>query len=110
VIVTPPSGARTKDAPPPGTIAYISDQDVLRLADELVRPRRENPQLTAAPSVKDLSQVFHIDERTVYYRLDKLKAIDQIRRQIPARRPTINHIADAVAIAYPYLATPRRTL
>jgi predicted component of type VI protein secretion system len=108
VIVATPTGVRTKNAPPRGSIAYISDPVTLQLADELLRPRREDPRSTAAPSVADLSRILHVEERTVYYRLDKLKAIDEIRRQIPSRRASPSQIADAVARAYPYLASPRR--
>jgi predicted component of type VI protein secretion system len=107
IIVSPPTGDRTKDAPPKGTLAYIADPEILRLADELLRPRREDPQVRTAPSVDDLSDVFHVHPRTIYLRLDKLKALDPIRRQISARRAPISQIADAVAVAYPYLARPR---
>jgi predicted component of type VI protein secretion system len=107
IIVASPTGDRTKDAPPKGTLAYITDPEILRLADELLRPRREDTQVGTAPSVEDLSDIFRVHPRTVYLRLDKLKALDPVRRQISAKRPSTSQIADAVAVAYPYLARPR---
>jgi predicted component of type VI protein secretion system len=107
IIVTSLTGDRTKDAPPKGTLAYITDPEILRLADELLRPRREDAQVGTAPSVEDLSVAFGVHPRTIYLRLDKLKALDPVRRQISAKRPSISQIADAVAVGYPYLARPR---
>jgi hypothetical protein len=45
---------------------------------------------------------------TIYYRRDKLIAIPEIRRLIPAERPSMGDLADAVAAVFPHLATPQR--
>jgi FHA domain len=102
IIAKAPSGVRTKD-PTPTDTARIDDPDILKLASALVQRRRDNPLSTSPPSARELGAIFDVERRTIYYRLDKLKAIPEIKRQIPHLGASMSQIADAVALAFPYL-------
>lgn len=103
LVIAAPAGVRTKDAPPRGAWPRLNDEDLLKLAVALLKPRRENPSRTTAPSAHDLAEHFHVERRTVYYWLEKLRTIPEVARHIARDRPSMTETADAVALAFPYL-------
>jgi predicted component of type VI protein secretion system len=109
VVAAAPRGIRTKDASPTKSTDYIDDPELSALAYAMLEPRRHLPGSHVVPSVDDLALALGVDPRTIYRRLEKLRAIDKIGRHLPGRRPSPAHIADAIAVAYPYLAVPERS-
>jgi predicted component of type VI protein secretion system len=113
VLVAAPGGVRTADAPPPKSRFHIDDPVLAELAHALLEPRRRRPGSQAVASAQELAERFAVNKRTIYRRLEKLGAIDQIGRHLPAgrnppRQPSPTQYADAIAIAFPLLAIPGR--
>ena len=110
VIAPPPKGSRTRDPPHPSDM-FIVDDDLLQLADALLEPRRWTPGGLSPPPYHELCERLHISSTALYARAERLRALDAVRRHLPAAsRTSLPQLADAVAIAYPHLARSRSTI
>lgn len=111
IVRAQPSGERTRE--PDGSLrrpaAILADDELLKVADALLRPRREQPGSARVPSAQDLAQELSYSERTIYNRLERLAGMDAVARHLGKER-RIADIADAVMHAFPYLAVPRRDI
>ena len=89
-------------------IDYLVDTSLHRLADALLRPRREHPGSDLVVSASQLAEDLGWEIDAVQARLDELKAEISVARHLPhGRRLEMRQLADAVAQAFPYLAAPR---
>jgi hypothetical protein len=73
-------------------------------ARALLALRRTNPMVTAIPPVTQIAADFGVARSTVDRKLDDLRELPEVDRLEPG--PRSQDLADALAVAFPYLAAP----